>query len=218
MSSPKLRSFTIGAVLLQFALAVLGEGGLRAFFSHPPLIAIAVLIVALTIAALLSEGSMSSGEREDRSNRWVLPVFGLLLLAIAILPPFTDRMDFLTIDGDAVRWLGVALFAAGGVLRLWPVFTLGRRFSGLVAIQPGHTLVTTGIFRSIRNPSYLGMLVNSLGWALAFRSMVGVLLAALILPPLVARIHAEERLLHAQFGAEYDEYCARTWRLVPGIY
>ena len=47
---------------------------------------------------------------------------------------------------------------------------------------------------------------------------LGVLLAALILPPLIARIHAEERLLRTQFGAEYEDYCARTWRLVPGIY
>jgi len=31
------------------------------------------------------------------------------------------------------------------VLRLWPVFVLGNRFSGLVAIQPGHTLVTSGV-------------------------------------------------------------------------
>ena len=218
MSSPRLRSVTIGAVLFQFSLAVLGEGGLRAYFSHPPLIAVAVLIVALTIAALFSEGSLSPGEREDRGNRWVLLVFGVLLLAITILPPFTDRMDFLTVDGNAVRWMGVALFAAGGVLRLWPVFTLGHRFSGLVAIQPGHTLVTTGIYRRVRNPSYLGMLVNSVGWALAFRSIIGLLLAALILPPLVARIHAEERLLRTEFGEEYDEYCARTWRLIPGIY
>ena len=39
-----------------------------------------------------------------------------------------------------IRWLGVVLFTVGGALRLWPVFVLGRRFSGLVAIQPGHTL------------------------------------------------------------------------------
>jgi hypothetical protein len=47
----------------------------------------------------------------------------------------------------------------------------------------------------IRHPSYLGLLILSLGWALAFRSGVGVLLAALLIPPLLARIHAEERLL-----------------------
>jgi hypothetical protein len=58
-------------------------------------------------------------------------------------------------------------------LRIWPVFVLGHRFSGLVAIQPGHTLVTSRVYRLIRRPSYVGLLVNSLGWALAFRSGVG---------------------------------------------
>jgi protein-S-isoprenylcysteine O-methyltransferase Ste14 len=41
---------------------------------------------------------------------------------------------------------------------------------GLVAIQPGHKLLTSGVYGVIRHPSYLGLLVNSLGWALAFRS------------------------------------------------
>jgi protein-S-isoprenylcysteine O-methyltransferase Ste14 len=53
---------------------------------------------------------------------------------------------------------------------------------------------------------------------LAFRSGVGVLLTAALLWPLVARIRAEERLLRSHFGAEYEAHCARTWRLVPGIY
>ena len=70
----------------------------------------------------------------------------------------------------------------------------------------------------IRNPSYLGLLVSSLGWNLAFRSGVGVLLTALLLPPLVARMDAEERLLRTQFGDEYDAYRARTSRLIPGLY
>ena len=95
---------------------------------------------------------------------------------------------------------------------------LGRRFSGLVAIQPGHTLVTTGLYGAIRHPSYLGLLVNSLGWALAFRSGVGVLLTGLLVPPLVARIRAEERLLRSQFGGEYEVYRSRTSRLIPGLY
>src|SRR4030095_869757 len=117
---------------------------------------------------------------EDRGNRWVIAALGVIGLLDGYLPAYTDRMDFWTIDGDAVRGLGGAFFAVGGALRLWPVFVLGDRFSGLVAIQPGHSLVTTGIYGVIRHPSYLGLLVNSLGWGLAFCSGVGVLLTALI--------------------------------------
>jgi protein-S-isoprenylcysteine O-methyltransferase Ste14 len=112
--------------------------------------------------------------------------------------------------------LTITVFVLAGVI--WPVFMLGHRFSGLVAIQPGHTLVTSGIYSVIRNPSYLGLLVNSLGWALAFRSGVGVLLTLLLIPPLVARIRAEERLLRTHFGDEYEAYCRRTSRLIPGLY
>jgi len=110
------------------------------------------------------------------------------------------------------------LFAVGGALRLWPVFILGNRFSGLVAIQPGHALVTTGVYAVIRHPSYLGLLTSSLGWGLAFRSGVGVLIAALLLVPLLARIRAEEALLSSEFGAEYEAYRARTSRLIPCVY
>ena len=79
-------------------------------------------------------------------------------------------------------------------------------------------MVTSGAYGVIRHPSYLGLLVNSLGWALAFRSGVGILLTALLIPPLLARIHAEERLLRTQFGDEYDAYRSRTSRLIPGLY
>jgi protein-S-isoprenylcysteine O-methyltransferase Ste14 len=106
----------------------------------------------------------------------------------------------------------------GGLLRIIPAYVLRNRFSGLVAIQPGHQLETRGIYGVIRNPSYLGLLVTSLGWVLTFRSGIGVWLVVALLVPLVARIHAEERLLREHFGAEYDAYFKRTWRLVPGIY
>ena len=136
----------------------------------------------------------------------------------AWLPAYTDRIDFLTFGGEAARWLGVLLYTAGGVLRLAPVFVLGRRFSGLVAIQPGHRLVTTGLYGIIRHPSYLGLFVLTLGWGLAFRSGVGVIIAVLMLIVVLARIKAEERLLRETFRPEYDAYRARTWRLLPYVY
>jgi protein-S-isoprenylcysteine O-methyltransferase Ste14 len=164
--TPRLAFLTIAGTLAYLGLAVLGSGGLAAFFSHPARTVLAGATVVMAGAALFSGGNLSPGEREDRSNRWVL----------------------------------------------------GRRFSGLVAIQSGHTLVTTGIYGVIRHPSYLGLLVNSLGWALAFRSGVGVLLTALTIPPLLARIRAEEALLRTQFGGEYDAYRTGTPRLIPGFY
>jgi protein-S-isoprenylcysteine O-methyltransferase Ste14 len=199
-------------------LAVLGWGSVNAFCSHPAFIALAIVLFALSGVALFAGGNLSPGVREDRANRWVIVAFAVIGLSAGFLPAWTDRNDFWTLDGDAVRWLGVFLFAVGGALRIWPVFVLGHRFSGLVAIQAHHTLATSGVYSIIRHPSYLGLLANSLGWALTFRSAVGVLLTALLILPLVARIHAEEKLLRSQFGAQYDAYRARTSRLIPGIY
>ena len=218
MPAPKLILFNLVATLAYLGLAILGWGGFTAFFANPARIALTIVLFALSGAALFTSGNLSSGEREDRSNRWVLWVFAVIGLLAAWLPAYTERHEFWTFGGDSVRWLGVLLFALGGALRLWPVFVLGHRFSGLVAIQKGHKLVTTGIYSRIRNPSYLGLLISSLGWALAFRSIIGIILVAALIPPLIARMMSEEKLLGAQFGAEYEAYRARTSRLIPGVY
>ncbi|MDB5781008.1 methyltransferase family protein [Caballeronia mineralivorans] len=216
--SPKLVFIAITGTVVYLGLAVLGWGGFAAFFSHPALTVVAIATLVMSVVAGFSSGNLSSGEREDRDNRWVIAAFAVIGLLEAYLPAYTDRKGFWTLDGDSVRWIGVVLFIFGGALRILPVFVLGHRFSGLVAIQSGHTLVTTGTYGVVRHPSYLGLLVNALGWAFAFRSGVGVLLTVLTIPPLIARINSEEALLHAQFGAEYDAYRARTSRLIPGVY
>jgi protein-S-isoprenylcysteine O-methyltransferase Ste14 len=219
MMSPAVRlAFVLAGTVGYLGLAVLGAGGLALFIDHSALIALAAVQVALSVVAFFAGGNVSSGIKEDRSNRWVLPVFVVIGLLQAYLPAWTDRHEIWCLDGDPLRWVGVLLFAIGGVLRLWPVFVLGDRFSGLVAIQPHHTLVTAGPYRVIRHPSYLGLMVIALGWSLAFRSAVGVGLTAMLVPAVLARIAAEERLLQAEFGAEYDAFRARTSRLLPGIY
>src|SRR5256886_17050677 len=216
--TPKLVVFTIVGCLAYLGLAILGWGGFcRLLLACGLDRACGRALRALRRRAIQRRKSQSRrargpwqslGARGFRADRAVAGLSAGL----------HRRTDFWTLDGDAVRWLGVILFAAGGALRIWPVFVLGRRFSGLVAIQPGHTLVTGGVYGVIRHPSYLGLLVGSLGWALPFRSALGVLLTALLIPPLVARIGAEERLLRTQFGDEYDAYRSRTSRLIPGIY
>jgi hypothetical protein len=76
---------------------------------------------------LFHGSNLSPGVREDRSNRWVLPVFFVLGLLDGFLPPYADRTQLWVIDGEAVRWVGVVLFAAGGALRVWPVLLATSR-------------------------------------------------------------------------------------------
>ncbi len=211
-------ALVIGSTAVYFGLAILGWGGVAAFFSHPALVALAAATGAMAVVAYIAGGNVSPGVREDRSNRWVVGAFAVIGLLNGFFPAYTDRLEFWTIDGETIRWIGIALYVVGGALRLWPVFVLGHRFSGLVAIQAEHKLVTEGIYGVIRHPSYLGLFVNSLGWGLAFRSGVGVLLTVVLLPLLVARIRAEEALLRAHFGDEYEAYRGRTSRLIPGVY
>src|SRR5512144_1200443 len=117
-----LAVITLVSTLAYLGLAVLGEGGFAAFFSHRALTVLAIALLVLSGVALFSGGNLSPGEREDRTNRWVIVVFALIGLLAAYLPAYTDRKEFWTFDGDTVRWVGVIFFTAGGALRLWPVF------------------------------------------------------------------------------------------------
>jgi protein-S-isoprenylcysteine O-methyltransferase Ste14 len=205
-------------VALYVGLAAWGWGGWSALMAHPARAASVVAIVGLSVVAMFTSGNISSGRREDTRNRWILLPILFLGLLLGWLPAYTDRRDFGTIDGDAVRYTGLVLFVVGNVLRIGPVFVLGRRFSGLVAIQEGHQLETGGFYRVIRHPSYLGLLLLLIGWALVFRSAIGVLVSLLLIPPLVARMNSEEALLESEFGERYAEYRRRTWRLLPFLY
>jgi protein-S-isoprenylcysteine O-methyltransferase Ste14 len=193
-------------------------GSVSGLLANPARLATVVAALALSLVAAASPFNLSVGRRSDLSDLWILPVGLVLTILLAWLPPWLDRRDRWVIDGDGVRWLGVALFVAGGALRLWPIFVLGRRFSGVVAIQEHHELVTDGPYRWIRNPSYLGGLVSLVGWALVFRSVAGLVLVLPFLWILVSRMDAEERLLASEFGAAYDAYRRHTWRLLPGVY
>jgi protein-S-isoprenylcysteine O-methyltransferase Ste14 len=209
---------TAAGLLAIFGLAAFGWGGVAALLADPARVGLVLVTVALAGAASFSAANLSPGLRWDRADRRALLGFAVVGLALAYVPALTDRLDLWSLGGDGVRWVGLLVYTAGGLLRIAPLFVLGRRFSGLVAIQPGHDLVTTGLYGRIRHPSYLGMLVAAVGWSLVFRSLAGLLLSVALLVPLVARIRAEERLLAAAFGPRWHAWAARTDRLMPGVW
>jgi protein-S-isoprenylcysteine O-methyltransferase Ste14 len=212
----------VGSVVLFVAsigIMLWGWGDWSTFWRNPARLGLVVLVVTACAVALAAPMSGLTGARVvDRRDRLIfLPMLPLSFLYL-YLPPWADRRDLFVIDGDAVRYAGLGLCAAGCVLRIVPMFVLGFRFSPLVAIQEGHTLVTDGIYRYVRHPSYLGALVVLVGWVLVFRSALGFLLVPPFVGITVWRMNDEERLLGAEFGDEYVDYRRRTWRLVPWVY
>jgi protein-S-isoprenylcysteine O-methyltransferase Ste14 len=161
---------------------------------------------------------MNPGKKEDRGNRWIFGPILVLSLGIAVLPAYLDGRNLWTTDEAITPYVGLALLMLGGMLRLAAVFVLGRRFTGLVAIQEGHRLQTGGLYRYVRHPSYAGMLLYMVGFVLVFRCWLGLLLVAGTLGVLMARMNAEEALLQNEFGEEYASYHRRTWRLMRWVY
>jgi protein-S-isoprenylcysteine O-methyltransferase Ste14 len=213
-------AFAVGGTLPFLALVIWGWGDWTTFFSSPARTGVIILALAGAIAYCFSASSgLGVGRREDPSSRWIFIPLIIIALAFAWLPPHLDRLTRWTIDGNTIRYVGLIITAIGGFVRLATVFELGHRFSIFVALQPDHRLETDGFYRFVRHPSYLGVLLTMAGWALVFRSIIGLLLTAAICVPIAARIHAEENFLVREFGEQYRAYRQRTrWRLLPFIY
>ena len=104
-------------------------------------------------------------------------------------------------------------------IRWTAIFTLGKSFSSNVAIQESQQITRTGLYRFVRHPSYLGLLLVFLAVGLHSRNWIS--LAVVIVPTTAAllyRIHVEETVLVKAFGEEYVAYSKATKRLVPGVY
>jgi protein-S-isoprenylcysteine O-methyltransferase Ste14 len=114
--------------------------------------------------------------------------------------------------GLAVMWLGLAL-------RAWAIQHLGGLFRAVVLIQRDHRLVTTGPYRYLRHPSYSGALLAAAGFGVALGHWTSLLVMVVgWAAGLAYRIRVEEAALRRAFGPDYDDYCARTRRLIPLLY
>ncbi|GAC1333795.1 MAG: hypothetical protein NVSMB14_00710 [Isosphaeraceae bacterium] len=204
--------------VLFLSLTALGWGGWSGLLAHPARVGLVAASLLSTVGLLFSGANLDGFKRPKVHDRWILALFLPLALAMAWLPAYTDRRNLWSLDGDAVRYSGLAILIVGMVLRIGPMYLLGRRFTWPLATQEHHVLVTSGYYRYIRHPSYLGALLIMIGWILVFRSGISFLLVLLIIPFSLFVIPKEEALLSAEFGEEYENYRRRTWRMIPFVY
>ena len=121
--------------------------------------------------------------------------------------------------GDPVD-LGAWRIPLGGALVVgfvgwngWSLWLFGRHATGLLPGQATRVMIEEGPFRLSRNPLYVGLLALYLGLALLAPTFWGlVLFPAAALLVLWGAILPEERFLHEQFGAPYEDYRRRVPR------
>ena len=118
-----------------------------------------------------------------------------------------------------ILYSGLIIFLSGIILRWCAIFQLKKAFTVNVAVNQEQTLKTDGLYKKIRHPSYLGLLLILAGLSIAMNNVISFLI---ISPPIFFavnyRIYVEENVLTDEFGESYMEYKAKTKKLIPGLY
>jgi len=80
------------------------------------------------------------------------------------------------------------------------------------------TLKTNGIYSVVRNPIYLTDILFSLGFAIIFRSIIGVVLVPIWWVAFLSIVLVEEVSLERVLGQPYQDYKQRVkGRIIPGL-
>ena len=119
---------------------------------------------------------------------------------------------------SASNFVGIVLFVIGFAIELIAHITLGRNYTSMLFIRENHRLIRHGIYRYIRHPLYLGVLLASIGLAVYGLSLPGVLIMSALVLVFIFRIRIEERMLVETFGDAYRQYRKTTSKLISFIY
>jgi protein-S-isoprenylcysteine O-methyltransferase Ste14 len=122
------------------------------------------------------------------------------------------------LNSDAWRaGAGLVLFAAGLSFAVWARIHIGRNWGTPMSRKNEPELVTSGPYRFARHPIYTGILLASLGTALAL-NWTWLTVAAVIGVYFIYSATVEERYLAEQFPDTYPAYRNSTKMLVPFVF
>lgn len=208
----------LGAVLVLLPVFMLGKGYL---FGQEPRFAICLVVLMLWVLCDLAASPSNIDPNKNvklvhANGDSFTYVSGVLILCGVWLNVCDLAMHGGGSLGPTMPSVGVAIAVAGLWLRYQAIATLGKYFTTKLLICFDQPLVSTGVYRLIRHPSYSGLLLITFGFNFIFETVVGLVYFLLVIVPLVLfRISREEKLLYEGFGDAFLEYKKNSWRLVP---
>jgi methyltransferase len=161
-----------------------------------PLILLALafgpMLVEAQLAAHNDRALRSAGAAEPRDDvyRYMQIVYPAAFLAMTL-------EAYLRPHGpDIVAVAGACGFVLGKGIKYWAIAALGSRWTFRVLVPPGSSLVTTGPYRFIRHPNYVGVVGELAGFALMAHALfTGPIAVAAFVWLILLRIRVEERAL-----------------------
>jgi protein-S-isoprenylcysteine O-methyltransferase Ste14 len=153
----------------------------------------------------------------DKGSLWLL--FGLITVGYALSFSIGATKIGRVYDWNTFFAIGMALFVIGLVIRIHSILTLSQYFTYSVAKVENHKIITTGLYKFIRHPGYLGQLIIFIGISTSISNWLSIL--AMMIPVTLGylyRIKVEEQFMTDQLGEDYKNYQARTKRIIPVLY
>jgi protein-S-isoprenylcysteine O-methyltransferase len=133
---------------------------------------------------------------------------------------FWIRFFFFPSASTAVFLFGVILVIAAQTIRTWAMITCGESFNHLIQTlrKENHVLVTHGVYKYLRHPSYVGFYYWSIATQLVLNNWFSTWLFAIAsLVFFRRRIPYEEESLLEHFPDEYEAYAKTTIVGIPFI-
>ncbi len=163
--------------------------------------------------------SLQAGS-SDRGSTQLFLVGGLIEIVSLLLAPVLNINGWGFLGSGAwINWIGILMMIGGLTLRYFAAKTLGKFYTRTLLVIPEQQLIAQGLYRVVRHPGYLGILIASVGAGLATANwIVIVTIMVTKFTGLGYRIYSEEVMLKAAFGDKYRAYIENTWRLIPFIY
>jgi protein-S-isoprenylcysteine O-methyltransferase len=172
----------------------------------------------LAIGVVWLVGAFAS-KRTVRSGTLAVRLLEIGCLGAAFSALFNPALEWRILPNAALlAWVGVLVTFAGVGLAIWARVILGRNWSANAAVKVDHSLVCSGPYAIVRHPIYAGMLMASLGTAVAFGRAACFLAPPLLLLAWRRKAQVEEEFMRGQFGEQYVRYTQRVKGLIPYVW
>jgi protein-S-isoprenylcysteine O-methyltransferase Ste14 len=120
--------------------------------------------------------------------------------------------------GQWTQWLGIIVAIPPIFYLVWVHRHLDRQWSIALELQGDHKLITSGPYKRIRHPMYLGIFIYTIGLILISSDFLVFIFFAFSIWANYRRIPQEEQMMIDQFGDEYREYMKHSGKLLPPLH